>query len=139
MSLFVQPLLGVAAAIAIGAAVPLGTAASPAVTAEGSPAVTAEGSSAVAAEGTHCDRADQDVWGSGPSRNLTARLCSIPAHQKRWYTVEVDTLMQTYYKGDTPEGGVDRTRALRHRTIRCLGYTRDSDTGTVDWFGCPPV
>nr|BFD87305.1 hypothetical protein StreXyl84_67060 [Streptomyces sp. Xyl84] len=132
MSLFVQPLLGVAAAIAIGAPVPLGTAAA-------SPAVTGEGSPAVTAEGTHCDRADQDVWGSGPSRNLSARLCSIPDHQKRWYTVEVDTLMQTYYKGDTPEGGVDRTKALRHRTIRCLGYTRNSDTGTVDWFGCPPV
>ncbi|MFB7601229.1 hypothetical protein [Streptomyces sp. NPDC056160] len=126
----VQPLLGVAAAIAIGTPAPLGTAAAPAT----APAVA----------GARCERAEQDVWYSGPSRNVTARRCSIPSHKNRWYTVEVGTLARTYYRGDTPAGGVDRTRALHNRTIRCLGYTSDTDTdtdtgtGTVNWFGCPP-
>lgn len=116
-------LLGVAAAIAIAAPALLGAAASP----------------AVAAAGAHCDRGDQDLWDDGPSRNVTARHCSIPSHKKRWYTVEIDTLVQTRYKGDTLDGGVERTKTLHHRTIRCLGYTTDADKGTVDWFGCPPV
>ncbi|MEU5091345.1 hypothetical protein [Streptomyces sp. NPDC021356] len=130
MTLMVQPLLGVAAAIAIGTPAPLGPAATPATAPATAPAVA----------GAHCDRAEQDVWYSGPSRNVTARRCSIPSHKKRWYTVEVGTLARTYYWGDTPAGGVDRTRALHNRTIRCLGYTTDTDTdtGTVNWFGCPP-
>ncbi|MFI2641904.1 hypothetical protein [Streptomyces sp. NPDC018610] len=123
MNLTVKHLLGVAAAIAMGAPALLGTAASP----------------AVAAPGAHCERAEQDMWESGPSRSVTARDCSIPSYGKRWYTVEIDTLVQTHYKGDTLDGGVDRTRTLHDQTIRCLGYTSDADKGTVDWFGCPPV
>ncbi|GAB1332467.1 hypothetical protein [Streptomyces sennicomposti] len=119
----VRRLLGVAATLAIAAPALLGVAASP----------------AVAFSGAHCDRGEQDMWDNGPSRNVTARHCDIPAHNKRWYTVEIDTLVQTRYKGDTLDGGVDRTRTLHHRTIRCLGYTTDADKGTVGWFGCPPV
>ncbi|GAA5055187.1 hypothetical protein [Streptomyces similanensis] len=115
-------LLGVAAAITIAAPALLGTAASP----------------AVAAAGAHCDRAQQDMWDNGPSRNVTALRCDIPSHRNRWYTVEIDTLVQTRYKGDTLDGGVDRTRTLHDRTIRCLGYTSDPHKGTVNWFGCPP-
>ncbi|MER6978190.1 hypothetical protein [Streptomyces carpinensis] len=121
MSLTLQRLLGVTAAVATGAAALLGTGAS----------------TARAAERAHCDRAEQNMWSDGASRNLTAHHCSIPSHQKRWYTVEIDTLVQKHYKGDTLDGAVDRTKTLHNRTIRCLGYT--SDNGAVNWFGCPPT
>ncbi|TWV31226.1 hypothetical protein FRZ03_35280 [Streptomyces misionensis] len=119
----VKHLLGATAAIAIGALAPLATAASP----------------AVAAAGAHCARAEQDVWDSGPSRTVTARGCSIPSQDHRWYTVEIDTLVEHHYKGESVEDGVDRSTTVRGRTIRCLGHTSGADTGTVDWFGCPPV
>ncbi|MFF8591851.1 hypothetical protein ACF061_10435 [Streptomyces sp. NPDC015220] len=119
----VKHLLGVTAAAAIGVPALLVTGAAP----------------AVAAQGAHCDRAQQDMWSNGPSRNLTAHRCSVPSHKKRWYTVEIDTLVQTHYKGDTLDGGVDRTRTLRNRIVRCLGYTSDTDEGTINWFGCPPL
>ncbi|MFE9995569.1 hypothetical protein [Streptomyces avermitilis] len=121
MNLTLKRLLGVTAVVATGAAALLGTGAG----------------TAGAADRAHCDRAEQDVWSGDPSRNLTGRRCSIPTHKSRWYTVEIDTLVQTRYKGDTVDGGVDRTRTLHNRTIRCLGYT--SDNGTVNWFGCPPA
>ncbi|MET8614858.1 MULTISPECIES: hypothetical protein [Streptomyces] len=119
----VKRVLGVAAALAIGTLAPLATAASP----------------AVAAEGAHCARAEQDVWDSGPSRNVTARGCTIPSHGHRWYTVEIDTLIERHYKGESVETGVDRSTTVHGRTIRCLGHTSGDGTGTVDWFGCPPV
>ncbi|MEU9448011.1 hypothetical protein [Streptomyces sp. NPDC048277] len=112
-------LLGVTAAVAMGAAALLGPGAG----------------TAGAADRAHCDRAEQDMWSDGPSRNLTGHSCSIPGGRNRWYTVEIDTLVQKHYKGDTLDGKVDRTETLHGRTIRCLGYTAGNDT--VNWFGCP--
>ncbi|MFI1168672.1 hypothetical protein ACH4UM_35205 [Streptomyces sp. NPDC020801] len=121
MNLTLKRLLGVTAALVTGAAALLGTGAG----------------AAGAADGAYCDRAEQDMWSDGPSRNVTGHDCSLPADEGRWYTVEIDTLVQTHYKGDTLDAGVDRTETLHGRTIRCLGYT--SSHGTVNWFGCPPV
>ncbi|MER5917300.1 hypothetical protein ABT124_44980 [Streptomyces sp. NPDC001982] len=90
-----------------------------------------------AADSAHCDRAEQAIWSDGPSRNVTSHRCSIPNTKRRWYTVEIDTLVQTHYKTEYLNGGVDRTETLHDRTIRCLGYT--SENGTVNWFGCPPA
>ncbi|SEE28737.1 hypothetical protein SAMN04490357_7538 [Streptomyces misionensis] len=119
----VKHVLGAAAAIAIGALAPLATAASP----------------AAASAGAHCARAEQDVWDSGPSRTVTARGCTIPSQEHRWYTVEIDTLVERHYKGESVEAGVDRSTTVHGRTIRCLGHTSGAGAGTVDWFGCPPV
>ncbi|XES01048.1 hypothetical protein HEP87_61865 [Streptomyces sp. S1D4-11] len=77
------------------------------------------------------------MWSSGPSRNLTGHRCSIPNNKQRWYTIEIDTLVQTHYKRDTLDGGVVRTETLHNRTVRCMGYT--SSNGRVNWFGCPPA
>ncbi|MEU6479190.1 hypothetical protein ABZ858_20335 [Streptomyces sp. NPDC047017] len=136
MDLTVKHLFRVAAAIAIAAPALLGTAASPA---------------AAAVERAHCDRAQQDMWDDGPSRTITAHRCGIPSHGRRWYTVEIDTLVQTHHKGDSLDGPADRTKTLHRMTIRCLGHTSDedadADTGAhtgadadaVIWFGCPPL
>jgi hypothetical protein len=121
MNITLKRLLGVTAAVATGAAALLGAGAG----------------TAVAAGSAHCDRAEQDMWSGDPSRNVTGHRCSIPTDRSRWYTVEIDTLVQTHYNGDTADGGVDRTETLHNRTIRCLGYT--SSDGTVNWFGCPPA
>ncbi|MFD3589364.1 hypothetical protein [Streptomyces sp. NPDC058683] len=121
MNLTLKRLLGATAAAATVAAALLGTGAG----------------TADAADSAHCDRAEQDIWSGDPSRNVTGHRCSIPTHKHRWYTIEIDTLVQTRYKGATPDGGVARTETLHGRTIRCLGYT--SSNGTVNWFGCPPA
>ncbi|MFF4934307.1 hypothetical protein ACFY2H_36255 [Streptomyces griseofuscus] len=123
MNATAKHLFGIGAAITIGALAPLASAA---------PA-------AVAVTGAHCVRAEQDVWGSGPSRTVTARGCGIPSQEHRWYKVEIDTLVERHYKGDSVESGVDRSTTVHSRTIRCLGYTSDAGTGAIDWFGCPPV
>ncbi|MGV9348899.1 hypothetical protein ACWDSD_29610 [Streptomyces spiralis] len=120
MSLTLKRILGGTAAVTIGAAALLGTGAG----------------TAGAFGGAHCDRAEQDMWSDGPSRNLTGYRCSIPSDGHRWYTVEIDTLVQRHYKGDTLDGAIDGTETLHDTTIRCLGYT--SGDGTVNWFGCPP-
>ncbi|WP_405881700.1 hypothetical protein OG747_25650 [Streptomyces sp. NBC_01384] len=124
MNLTLKRLLCVTAAVATGVAALLGTGAGTA-------------GAAGAAGRAHCDRAEQDMWSDGPSRNVTGRRCSIPTGKGRWYTIEIDTLVQNHYKGDTLDGRVDRTETLHSRTIRCLGYT--SSNGTVNWFGCPPA
>ncbi|MEU0600763.1 hypothetical protein ABZ484_21385 [Streptomyces sp. NPDC006393] len=121
MSLTLKRLLGVTAAVTTGAAALLGAGAG----------------TAGASGGAYCDRAEQDMWSDGPSRSLTGHHCSIPSDGHRWYTVEIGTLVQRHYKGDTLDGRIDRTETLHHTTIRCLGYT--SGNGTVNWFGCPPV
>lgn len=122
MNLTLKRLLGVTAAVATGATALLGTGAG----------------AAVAADSAYCERAEQDMWSSGgPSRNVTGYHCDIPSDKSRWYTIEVDTLVQTHYNGDTVDGGVDRTETLHNRTIRCMGYTYSD--GTVNWFGCPPA
>ncbi|GGN79743.1 hypothetical protein GCM10011579_064520 [Streptomyces albiflavescens] len=122
MNLTLKRLLGVTVAVATGAAALLGTGA---------------GAAGAASDSAYCDRAEQDMWSNDPSRNVTGYDCSIPTNKSRWYTIEIDTLVQTHYKGDTLDGGVDRTETLHNRTIRCLGYT--SSNGTVNWFGCPPA
>jgi hypothetical protein len=122
MNLTLKRLLGVTAAVVTGASALLGTGAG-----------TADASGRA-----HCDRAEQDMWSSGgPSRNLTGHHCSVPNNKRRWYTIEIDTLVRTYYKRDTLDGGVDRTETLHHRTISCMGYT--SGDGKLNWFGCPPA
>jgi hypothetical protein len=120
MNLTLKRLLGVTAAVATGAAALLGTGVG----------------TADAAGRVHCDRAEQDMWSSGPSRNLTGHRCSIPGNKHRWYTIEIDTLVRTHYKRDTLDGGIDGTKTLHNRTIRCMGYI--SSKGAVNWFGCPP-
>ncbi|WNM31211.1 hypothetical protein RKE30_12695 [Streptomyces sp. Li-HN-5-11] len=124
MNLILKRLLGITAAVATGAAALLGTGADTA-------GAVGDDNSA------HCDRAEQDMWSDGPSRSVTGHDCSIPTDRDRWFTVEIDTLVQVHYKGDNLDGGVDRTETLHNRTIRCLGYTSDGDT--VNWFGCPPA
>ncbi|MFD5543847.1 hypothetical protein ACFWIJ_40140 [Streptomyces sp. NPDC127079] len=114
-------LLGVTAAVATGMTALIGTGAVPA--------------GARAAE-AHCDRAERPVWkDQGPSRNITGHHCSLPEEKRRWYTVEIDTLVQPHYRTDYQTGAVDRTETLHDRTVRCLGYTVDHST--VNWFGCP--
>ncbi|MGV9995063.1 hypothetical protein [Streptomyces sp. NPDC003374] len=120
MNFTLKRLLGVTATVGVAATALLGTGAG----------------TADAASRAHCDRAERAMWSSGPSRNVTARRCSMPDRKRRWYTVEIDTLVRIYYKTDNLNGGVDRTRTLHDRTIRCLGYT--SGNGTVNWFGCVP-
>ncbi|MGW4561786.1 hypothetical protein ACWEN3_05040 [Streptomyces sp. NPDC004561] len=91
--------------------------------------------SAGAADSAHCDRAEQDIWSQGPGREATAHHCSLPSTKRRWYTVEIGTLVQKHHRTDDADSGVDRTVTLHDRTIKCLGYT--STNGTVHWFGCP--
>ncbi|MFF0793855.1 hypothetical protein [Streptomyces spiralis] len=124
MSLTLKRLLGVTAAVTTGAAALLGTGAGTAGALGGF-------------GGAHCDRAEQDMWSDGPSRSLTGYRCSIPSSEHRWYTVQIDTLVQRHHKGDTLDGRIDGTETLHHTTVRCLGHT--SGDGTVNWFGCPPV
>ena len=123
MNLTLKRLLGAAAAVATGATALLGT-----------------GVGTAAADGGHrayCDRAERPIWtGEDPSRNVTGHGCSLPDDGRRWYTVEIDTLVQPHYKTEYLDGGVDRTETLHDRTIRCLGYTSSDDT--VYWFGCVP-
>lgn len=121
MNLTLRRLLGATAAVATGATTLLGAGAG----------------TAGAADTAHCDRAEQAMWSDGPSRNVTGRGCTLPDTKRRWYTIEIDTLVQTHYKTDYLNGQVDRTETLHDETIRCLGYT--SENGTVNWFGCPPT
>ncbi|MET7287012.1 hypothetical protein [Streptomyces sp. NPDC005573] len=123
MNLTLKRLLGATAAVATGTAVLLGAGVGPA---------DAAGRSSRA----HCDRAERPIWRDGPSRNVTGHGCSLPDSKRRWYTVEIDTLVQPHYKTEYTNGGVDRTETLHDRTIRCLGYT--SENRTVNWFGCVP-
>ncbi|MEU1409137.1 hypothetical protein ABZ471_44040 [Streptomyces sp. NPDC005728] len=120
MNLALKRLLGATAAVATGVAALLGTSAG----------------TAGADDSVHCERAERGIWSEGPSPDVTGHRCSMPTTKRRWYTVEVDTLVQTHYKTEYLDGGVDRTETLHNRTIRCLGYT--STNGTVHWFGCPP-
>ncbi|MBL1081195.1 hypothetical protein JK359_04250 [Streptomyces actinomycinicus] len=121
MNLSLKRSLAAAAAVATGTIALLGAAAG-----------TAE-----AGGRAHCDRAERPVWSEGPSRNMTARGCSLPSRERRWYRVEVDTLVQPRQKTDYVGGGVVETKTVHDRTIRCLGYTSGSK-GTVNWFGCVP-
>lgn len=115
-------LFGVTAAVALGATALLGA---------GAGTAGADGADA------HCDRAERPVWGDDPSRNVTGHHCSVPDGEgRRWYTVEIDTLVQPHHRTEYLDGAVDRTETLHHRTIRCLGHTPGD--GTVNWFGCVP-
>ncbi|GGS79064.1 hypothetical protein [Streptomyces cinerochromogenes] len=117
-------LLGVTAAAATGAAALLGT---------GVGAADAAGR----AHHAYCDRSVRPVWtGGDPSRNMTAHGCDLPDDGRRWYTVEVDDLVEPHYRTDYLDGGVERTETTHDRTIRCMGYISHGDT--VDWFGCVP-
>ncbi|MGW3207420.1 hypothetical protein [Streptomyces sp. NPDC001135] len=120
MNLTPKRLLGTAAAVATGATALLGVGAG----------------TANATGRAHCDRAERAIWIDDPSRNMTGHHCSLPDDKSRWYTVEIDTLVEPHYTSDYLNGSVDRTETLHDRTIRCLGYT--SENGTVNWFGCVP-
>ncbi|MFF7123916.1 hypothetical protein [Streptomyces sp. NPDC008240] len=120
MNLTPKRLLGATAAVSIGAAALLGAGAG----------------TAGAAGRAYCDRAERPVWSGDPSRNVTGHGCSMPSNGRRWYTVEIDTLVLPHHKTDYRNGPVDRTVTLHDRTIRCMGYTTSGDT--VNWFGCVP-
>ncbi|MFI2761118.1 hypothetical protein ACH5A3_19960 [Streptomyces echinatus] len=121
MNLTLKRLLGAAAAVATGATALLGTGA---------------GTADARAERAHCDRAERPIWSEGPSRNVTGFHCDIPDQEHRWYKVDIETLVQPHQKADYVDSGVDGTRTLHDRTIRCLGYTTDKNK--VNWFGCMP-
>ncbi|BCM69210.1 putative secreted protein [Streptomyces sp. EAS-AB2608] len=124
MKLTQKRLLGAAVAVATGATALLGT---------GIGTADAAGR----AHRAYCDHAERAIWtGGDPSRNMTAHGCSLPDEKRRWYTVEIDTLVEPHYKTDYLDGGVGRTETLHDRTVRCLGYTSDDDA--VHWFGCLP-
>ncbi|MEU2711244.1 hypothetical protein [Streptomyces sp. NPDC007205] len=120
MNLALRRLLGAAAAVATGATALLGT------------GVGAAG----ATDSAHCARAERPIWIDDPSRNVTGHGCSMPEDKRRWYTVEIDTLVQPHYRTEYLNERADRTETLHDRTIRCLGYTSSHDT--VNWFGCVP-
>ncbi|MER6028932.1 hypothetical protein [Streptomyces sp. NPDC001851] len=120
MNLALRRLLGATAAVATGATALLGT------------GVGAAG----AADGAHCARAERLIWIDDPSRNVTGHGCSMPEGKRRWYTVEIDTLVQPHHNSESLNEKADRTETLHDRTIRCLGYTSSNDT--VNWFGCIP-
>jgi hypothetical protein len=119
MNLTPRRLLGVVAAVTTGATALLGTGAGP----------------AAASGRAYCDRAERPVWSGDPSRNITAYGCNLPDDDGRWYTVDIDTLLQPHYK-DYDNGPVAWTDTLHDETIRCMGYTTDDDR--VNWFGCLP-
>ncbi|MEV5960032.1 hypothetical protein AB0M11_40930 [Streptomyces sp. NPDC051987] len=103
----------------------------------GATTLLAAGASPAAAAGrAHCDRAERPVWSGDPSRNMTAHGCSVPSGERRWYRVEVDTLVEPHHTTEYLNGPVDRTEKLHDRTIRCMGYTTDGNT--LNWFGCIP-
>ncbi|MEU9988824.1 hypothetical protein AB0E10_18900 [Streptomyces sp. NPDC048045] len=116
-------LFGVTAAAAMGATALLGAGA-------GSAAADGDGHHA------HCDRVERPIWIDDPSRNMTGHGCSAPDNGRRWYVVDIDTLVQPRYKTEYVNGGIDRTETLHNRTVRCMGYTTDKDT--LNWFGCVP-
>ncbi|MEU2617252.1 hypothetical protein ABZ642_03665 [Streptomyces sp. NPDC007157] len=116
-------LLGATAAVSIGTAALLGAGAGSAAAGGGS-------------HRAHCDRAERPVWSGDPSRNVTGRGCSVPSGGKRWYRVEVDTLVEPRHKTDYANGPVERTDTRHDTTIRCMGYTKDGDK--LNWFGCMP-
>ncbi|MEU9386306.1 hypothetical protein AB0D38_37515 [Streptomyces sp. NPDC048279] len=117
-------LLGAIAAVSIGAATLLGTGAGPAAASGGT-------------HRAHCDRAERPVWSGDPSRNITARGCSVPSGGgKRWYRVEVDTLVERRHKTDYADSPVTGTTTKHDKTVRCMGYTKAG--ATVNWFGCMP-
>ncbi|MEU5532095.1 hypothetical protein [Streptomyces sp. NPDC020362] len=121
MNSTLRRLLGVTAAVATGATTLIGV-----------------GAGTAAADGhhAHCDRAERPIWIDDPSRNMTGHGCSMPDNGRRWYVVDVDTLVQPHYKTEYLSGKADRTETVHDRTIRCMGYTSDKDT--VNWFGCVP-
>ena len=120
-------LLGATAAAATSAIALLGT---------GAGTADAAGHSSHSRHSAHCDRAERPIWSEGPSRNMTGHGCSLPDTKRRWYTVEIDTLVQPHHTSEYLNGKVDRTETLHDKTISCLGYT--SGTGPVTRFGCPP-
>ncbi|MFF4548352.1 hypothetical protein [Streptomyces sp. NPDC001435] len=120
MNLTLKRLLGAAAAVVMGATALLGTGAG----------------TANATGRAYCDRAERDMWHGGPGTDVIGHNCSIPNNKRRWYTIEIDTLVETYYKSEHLDEGVARTETLHDSTVRCMGYT--SSNGTVHWFGCPP-
>ncbi|MER7836253.1 hypothetical protein ABTY98_10145 [Streptomyces sp. NPDC096040] len=120
MNLTLKRLFGATAAVATCATALLGTGAG----------------TADAAGRAHCDRAERPIWIDDPSRNMTAHGCSLPDNERRWYRVEIDTLVEPHHATEYLNGHVDRTETLHDRTVRCMGYT--SENGTVNWFGCVP-
>ncbi|MFF8729124.1 hypothetical protein ACF073_21885 [Streptomyces sp. NPDC015171] len=107
-----------------------------AVTMAATALVGAGAGSAGAAERAHCDSAERDMWSEAPGIDVFARGCSIPDQDHRWYRIEIDTLVQKYYKTEYVTGRADRTKTVHDRTVRCLGHL--SEKNTVHWFGCVP-
>ncbi|MEU6667058.1 hypothetical protein [Streptomyces sp. NPDC046727] len=92
--------------------------------------------SAGAAERAHCDRAERDMWSEGPGTDVIGHHCSVPDQDHRWYRIDVDSLVQTYYRTEYLDGGVARKKTVHDETVRCLGHIAEKDT--VHWFGCVP-
>src|SRR5689334_7883091 len=96
MNLALKRLLGVTAAVATGATALLGT------------GVAAAGA-AREGDGAHCARAERPIWIDEPSRNVTGHGCSMPEDKRRWYTVEIDTLVQPHHRTEYLNDRPDRT------------------------------
>ncbi|MER6530606.1 hypothetical protein [Streptomyces sp. NPDC001508] len=123
MNITLKRLLGTTAAVTTGAAALLGA---------GAGTAGAGGANGRA----HCERAERVMWSSGPATDVIGHRCDLPDEKRRWYTIEIDTLVHTHHQMDYADGKVVRTETLHDRSVRCLGYT--SRNGTVHWFGCPP-
>ncbi|MFE0514068.1 hypothetical protein [Streptomyces sp. NPDC058964] len=123
MNLTLKRLLGAAAAVTTGAAALLGAGA---------------GTAGAAGDGhrAHCDRAERDMWSDGPGTDVIGHGCDMSDNGRRWYTIDVDTLVLTHYKGASVDDGVGGRETVHDGTVRCMGYISDNDT--VRWFGCPP-
>ncbi|MFJ3234006.1 hypothetical protein [Streptomyces sp. NPDC086787] len=119
MNLSLTRLLGAGAAVAIGATALLGTGAG----------------TAVAGGRAHCDRGERDMW-SRAGTDVIGHSCTMPDNRRRWYTIEIDSLVQTHYRTSHLEDGVARKETVHDETVRCLGYIQRNSA--VRWFGCPP-
>ncbi|MGW1890101.1 hypothetical protein ACWCP6_07490 [Streptomyces sp. NPDC002004] len=125
MNLTLKRLLGATAAVATGVAALLGTGAGTAGASGGS-------------HSAHCDRAQRDMFSAGPGTDVIGHGCDMSDNGRRWYNVDIDSLVQTHYKRDYVDGGIERTETVHDTSVRCMGYISDDDNDTVHWFGCPP-
>jgi hypothetical protein len=125
MNITVKRMLGTTAAVTMGAAVLLGA---------GAGTAGADGSDGHRA---HCARAERGMWTNRPGTDVIARGCGdLPDDRRSWARIEIDTLVETYYKTEYLDGGVDRRQTVHDSTVRCMGYIPQGDS--VHWFGCVP-